>query len=326
MINEKPKVFICHASEDKERFVLGFAENLRANGVDAWLDKWEIKLGDSLVGKVFDEGIEECQCFIIILSEKSVKKKWVREELNSAFVQKIEKDTKIMPIIIDKNVNVPKVLKHTYWIKMENLIEYEDKLNEVLAAIFEKDMPSKPPLGQPPSYTNEEKFVNGLNKIDSSILKIIGDIIYEKNDMPLILNFSDIINEANAKKIPKEDTIESLEILGSVGYINVQMHGGKKEDYLLLTNFLGFYTYCETYIDDFEQILKGTASSILNEEIMENQEIAKKIGCKLLIIAAIFEFWELMGYVKLIKSGGNISMSILGITAEGNRFLKSLLT
>jgi hypothetical protein len=33
-----PKVFISHASEDKERFVLAFAERLRASGVDAWLD------------------------------------------------------------------------------------------------------------------------------------------------------------------------------------------------------------------------------------------------------------------------------------------------
>lgn len=37
-----PKVFISHASEDKVRFVLGFAEKLRAAGIDAWLDRWEM--------------------------------------------------------------------------------------------------------------------------------------------------------------------------------------------------------------------------------------------------------------------------------------------
>ena len=32
-----PKVFVCHASEDKERFVLGFATRLRERGIDAVL-------------------------------------------------------------------------------------------------------------------------------------------------------------------------------------------------------------------------------------------------------------------------------------------------
>jgi hypothetical protein len=57
-MERKKKVFICHASEDKERFVLDFAKKLRANGVDAWIDKWEIELGDNLVDKVFEEGIQ----------------------------------------------------------------------------------------------------------------------------------------------------------------------------------------------------------------------------------------------------------------------------
>jgi len=43
-----PKAFISHASEDKVRFVLGFATKLREKGIDAWLDRWEIKPGDSL--------------------------------------------------------------------------------------------------------------------------------------------------------------------------------------------------------------------------------------------------------------------------------------
>jgi hypothetical protein len=37
-----PKVFISHASEDKQRLVEQFAQCLRATGVDAWLDKWEM--------------------------------------------------------------------------------------------------------------------------------------------------------------------------------------------------------------------------------------------------------------------------------------------
>ena len=67
METKNPRVFICHASEDKERFVLGFASKLLGKGVDAWVDKWEMKLGDSLVQKIFEEGIKQCDpAFIVI--------------------------------------------------------------------------------------------------------------------------------------------------------------------------------------------------------------------------------------------------------------------
>jgi hypothetical protein len=68
-----PKVFISHATEDKERFVLKFAEALRENGVDAWLDKWEMLPGDSLVDKIFEEGIKSANAFIIVLSSTSTR-------------------------------------------------------------------------------------------------------------------------------------------------------------------------------------------------------------------------------------------------------------
>lgn len=65
-----PKVFVSHASEDKERFVVEFARRLRENGVDAWLDQWEMKPGDSLVDKIFEEGLKEARAVIVVLSNE----------------------------------------------------------------------------------------------------------------------------------------------------------------------------------------------------------------------------------------------------------------
>jgi hypothetical protein len=72
------KVFLSHASEDKERFVIHFAEKLRLNGIDAWLDKWEMLPGDSLIDKIFEEGIRNADAIIVILSKYSITKKWVK--------------------------------------------------------------------------------------------------------------------------------------------------------------------------------------------------------------------------------------------------------
>lgn len=65
---DTPRAFISHASEDKSGFVIEFATKLRAAGVDAWVDFWAIRAGDSLVGKIFSQGIDEADVFIVASS------------------------------------------------------------------------------------------------------------------------------------------------------------------------------------------------------------------------------------------------------------------
>ena len=111
-MSENPKVFVSHASEDKERFVLDFAKKLRSVGIDAWLDKWEMLPGDSLVDKIFEEGIKEADSFIVVLSINSINKPWVREELNTAKVKRISDKTKIIPIVLDNVWNCQYMYSH----------------------------------------------------------------------------------------------------------------------------------------------------------------------------------------------------------------------
>ena len=97
---EAPKLFLSHASEDKE-FALVLATKLRADGVDAWIDKWEIRVGDKLTQRIFREGIGNSDCFAIVLSNASVAKPWVREELDAAMIRAIEEQTRLLVIRID---------------------------------------------------------------------------------------------------------------------------------------------------------------------------------------------------------------------------------
>src|ERR671939_1221098 len=146
-----PKVFVSHASEDKERFVLGFATKLRAKGIDAWLDKWEILPGDSLIDKLFEEGVKNAQAVIVVVSKFSVNKPWVREELNAAMVRKINGMSKLIPVVID-DCQVPEALQTTVWERVKDLNSYNGELESIVSAIFEHR--EKPPIGAPPAYTH----------------------------------------------------------------------------------------------------------------------------------------------------------------------------
>ena len=167
-----PKVFISHAGEDKDRFVTEFATKLRDHGIDAWLDKWEMLPGDSLIDKIFEEGLKKADAIIIVLSENSVKKPWVHEELNASMIKRISKGTKIIPVIID-DCEIPESFKSTLWERIADLSYYEKNLDRIVAAIFGQR--EKPPIGKTPIYTDFDiANISGLTKGDNLVLRGMG--------------------------------------------------------------------------------------------------------------------------------------------------------
>jgi hypothetical protein len=138
-----PKAFVSHATTDHP-FVEKFAADLRANNVDAWFSKWEIKPGDSIRAKI-EEGLEGCEYFIIVLSKSSITRPWVQKELDAATVRNIGgKVRKIIPIKIGDCGDLPPTLGSLCWEDFSNQ-PYEAALKRVLDSIFERDV--RPPLG-----------------------------------------------------------------------------------------------------------------------------------------------------------------------------------
>lgn len=122
---------------------------MRENGVDAWLDQWEMKPGDSLVDNIFEEGLKDARAVIAwVLSKVSVQKPWVREELNTSVVNRISRGTRLIPVVID-DCEVPESLRSTLWQKVDDLADYDQSLQRILSAIFDVD--DKPNIGQPPA-------------------------------------------------------------------------------------------------------------------------------------------------------------------------------
>ncbi len=176
---DNPRAFISHASDDKERFVVPFAQGLRANGIDAWLDKWEIKPGDSIVDKIFEVGIAKAKIFIVILSKNSIEKKWVKEELDAAIVARVSKQSRIIPIRLD-DCPVPEALRATAWINASDK-EVSEIVMEVVNVAF--GITSKPPIGDPPKQAENAglKEINGLTALDARILHMVVDQVIESN-------------------------------------------------------------------------------------------------------------------------------------------------
>ncbi len=202
---QAPKVFLSHASEDKQRFVVSFATALRERGIDVWFDKWEILPGDSLVDKLFEEGLKEAEAVLIVISAVSITKPWVRKELNAAVVNQITRQTKVIPVVLD-NAEVPEALRSLVWEPIPDLNDYGAQLDRVVDAIHGRR--NKPALGTAPDYL-KERPIPGLHQLDARILRMIYEDAIERNH-PI---WSPEEFASQLKDVSQDAQFDSLEIL-----------------------------------------------------------------------------------------------------------------
>ncbi len=100
-MSQATHVFISYSGADWTQFVEPLAAKLRSNGIDAVTADWDILSGESLVQRILVEEIPRAKAIVIVLSETSVTKPWVIEELDHATVRRIVDRIKIIPFKID---------------------------------------------------------------------------------------------------------------------------------------------------------------------------------------------------------------------------------
>lgn len=167
------KVFLCHSSSDK-LFVDRLASDLEKVNIGVWYDKWEIKVGDSLIEKI-QEGLNNNDYLVIILSPESVISEWVKRELNSALMKEIkEKKVVVLPCLIS-NCSMPVFLSEKKYADFTK--SYEDGFTDLLLAIFPE---SKEVAIRSRDFRVVQYLISGLTNTDSSGSNILNAHQYVK--------------------------------------------------------------------------------------------------------------------------------------------------
>ena len=132
-LTKKYKMFLCHSSDDKS-FADRLANDLQKSKIPVWFDKWNIKVGDSIVDEI-DKGIKESDYLGIVISSSSLNSDWVKKELNAAIVEELKKKkVVVLPILIDDVWDkVPIFLREKKYADFK--ISYEEGLEELLDKI-----------------------------------------------------------------------------------------------------------------------------------------------------------------------------------------------
>jgi hypothetical protein len=124
--------FISHFSGDKS-FARRLTQDLELRGLYIWIDENEIDIGDSLSDKI-QHGLINSYSFAIILSEESILRPWVKEELRAAYALRLAVDYKILPILY-KDCEIPLFLKDYAYADFRSESRYQDQLSDLERSI-----------------------------------------------------------------------------------------------------------------------------------------------------------------------------------------------
>lgn len=102
------KIFVSHSHHDKA-FAERLANDLWDCGVKVWFDKWEIRVGESIIARV-QQGLDETDCLLLILSPMAVGSKWVERELNVATTRELAKNSVTVIPVLYRDCHIPSII------------------------------------------------------------------------------------------------------------------------------------------------------------------------------------------------------------------------
>lgn len=155
-----PVVFISysHDSDTHKEWVLRLATDLRAKGVDATCDQWDLSPGQDVAAFMHDH-ITKSDRVLLVCTETYVSKAeqgtggvgYERLILTAELVQNID-TKKFIPLVRDnlRGNKVPLFLGPRLYIDFSSNEEYPIKLNELLCELLGEPSKAKPPLGPNP--------------------------------------------------------------------------------------------------------------------------------------------------------------------------------
>src|SRR5262245_37838781 len=90
------KLFLCHATEDKEPFVRDLADAL-SRFFWVWYDEYSLPPGGSIFQSI-SAGLAQCDYGVVVLSKPFFGKKWTQAELGGLFARETDTSHRIIPV------------------------------------------------------------------------------------------------------------------------------------------------------------------------------------------------------------------------------------
>ena len=339
MESRQPTAIICHASDDKQSFVLPFAYKLADYGVKVLVDDWELQSTDSLIERIFTEGVKNTDAFLIVLSNLSVNQPWVTGELRSGLVKRIAIHCKLIPILIEDAV-IPDVLAATEWVKIRDLDNYDREMLQIAREIRNepvqpiqkeviKEAPqsvsgaiSTPGIGAvAPASTPSAvpSSIPGLTPNEILVLKVSNEYAVDKNRT--FINTTDVQRMLQSNGLTPLQIDKALDILDEKGLIKAARILGSASIEIYNVTPYGFESYARAFIPEYDDLSYKMLYALANEGLATNDDLASRFNIPMSVANFTLDVFETKNLIKKGKSLGG-AVLVKNVTDAGKKLLQ----
>lgn len=158
-IESSKRVFISYSTKDR-LLANRLYNELRDRDFSVWIDRVEIRPGDSLSDKI-RQGITTADALVVLVTRNSIKSKWVQREVRMAISrEKKNGGPRVIPLVLEPS-RIPKNLKAKLYVSItrKNL-----KLPEILGALYPNSYILRIGLNKQDLTVDEESICAGLHE------------------------------------------------------------------------------------------------------------------------------------------------------------------
>lgn len=241
------QVFISHNYLDKP-LAKKLSSELERFGIITWLDEKDILPGQSIPDEI-TTALENCTHFILIYSEHSKDKPWVKTELNNILMRRnssSERQPIIIPLLLDKLLP-PRLISEIKGIDFNN---YDEGIKQLYKAFdIEKD--------EIISLTEVFKLIRNADKLSEAVGWCFHADFFLPIDSDYFWNFvecEDFINNFHLK--PNNFGKEHF-IFNAISYHNEYMQPHFDDEFFIFerSGKIGLYIV-DKYIEILQRIIK----------------------------------------------------------------------
>ena len=261
-------VYLAHATEDKS-MAKPLAEGLVERGIPVWYDNWEI--GYSLRRKM-EQGLGDCTHFLVLLTDTSVSKPWVNEEIDAGLMSAVEGSAKF--IGLRHQLSLGSVSPFLRTRLTPEYVPGPEGLDALAAEIY--GISKRPPLGEKPRYVQTHEPASTW----STAARVVAEYFVRNSEHSQSMDPQvDYGTIEEATGLPRVDVrIGVLDLVGA-GLLEKQDYmGGESAIWPKADLFVTFYKQFMGW--DPEQDARDLAVRLLNLDTdhIDCAEVASSLG------------------------------------------------
>lgn len=202
-----PKVFVSysHDSTDHKSWVLDLATRLRASGVDAVIDQWDLRPGDDLA-HFMETQLTAADRVLMVCTEKYVEKAnagrggvgYEKMIVTASLLARIDSN-KVIPLIRQvSGAMLPTFLQTKLYLDFSRPDQFEFSFDELVRTLHNSPLFEKPPITKslsPATPTAASPTKDGVKELMSVVIK------HFESTSAAQLHYSDLVNDMGISRV-----------------------------------------------------------------------------------------------------------------------------